>query len=58
MAFYLLHELRVEYYTQLISYFTSCVLASSCLALMSASLAMIATFRFNLGMYSMVKLSD
>ena len=58
MLFYLLLDLRVVYYTQLISYFTACFLASSCLGLMCASLAMIMTFRFNLRIYSKVKLVD
>lgn len=58
MLFYMFRDLRLEYYTQLISYFLASALASSCLGLMSASLAMIVTFRFNLGIYSKVKLVD
>ena len=58
MLFYLLIDLHVEYVTQLVSYFTACLLLSSCIGLMCASLAMIMTFRFNLTIYSKVKLAD
>ena len=55
MAFYLIYDLRVEYVTTLISYFTACYLVSCLIGLMSSSLAMIFTFRFNLKIYSKVK---
>jgi len=53
---YLLEDLRVQYVTTLISYVAACALVSSLMALMVASLAMICTFRFNLRIYSHVKL--
>ena len=58
MFFYMVNSLKLEYYTQLISYFLASALASSCIGLMCGSLAMIMTFRFNLRIYSKVKLID
>ena len=56
LVLYLLFDLHVEYFTTLISYLTACYLASCLIAMMTASLAMCVTFRFNLRIYGRVKL--
>ena len=58
MLFYMLYDLRVEYFTTLISYAAASALVSSMIALMASALAMVCTFKFNLGIYSRVKLDD
>lgn len=56
MLFYLLIDLKVEYVTTLISYCTACILTSSMLGLMAASITMLCAFTFNLMIYRRVKL--
>ena len=56
MSLYMMFDLRVEYLTTLVAYLAASMLASTLVALMVASLALICTFRFNLSIYSHVKL--
>ena len=56
LMMYLLFDLHIEYLTTLISYMTACYLASCLVGMMAASLAVILAFRFNLKIYSRVKL--
>mmetsp|Transcript_26263 Transcript_26263/g.35051 ORF Transcript_26263/g.35051 Transcript_26263/m.35051 type:complete len:108 (-) Transcript_26263:26-349(-) len=56
LILYLLFDLQVEYLTTLISYLTACALVSFLIALMASSLAIVCAFKFNLSIYSRVKL--
>lgn len=56
MSLYLMFDLRVEYVTTLVAYLTSCAIMSTLVALMAASLALVCVFKFNLSIYSRVKL--
>ena len=56
MLAFLAIDLRFDLVTTLVSYAAASGLASSLIGLMCSSLALVCSFRFNLGMYSQVKL--
>lgn len=55
MLFYAFADLQVEFVTTLVSYGVACLLASTLLGLMSASVAIYAALQFNIVIYGYIK---
>ena len=55
MLFYAFADLQIEFFTTLVSYVVACVLASTLLALMSASVAVYSALQFNITIYGYIK---
>ena len=52
---YAFADLQIEFYTTLVSYVVACILASTLLGLMSASVALYSALQFNITIYGYIK---